>query len=138
MPVEVKVPSAGESISEVQLGSWLKKEGDFVKSEETLVEIETDKATMEVPAPVAGRIVKLLAPAGAVVKPNDVIAVIDETAVAGASAPAPTNAAPAAAMTDGSRVMPAAQRVLAQEGLQADQVAATGPGGRLLKEDVVR
>ncbi|MGL4464426.1 MAG: biotin/lipoyl-containing protein, partial [Planctomycetia bacterium] len=53
MPVEVKVPNAGESISEVQLGAWLKKEGDFVKSEETLVEIETDKATMEVPAPVA-------------------------------------------------------------------------------------
>jgi 2-oxoglutarate dehydrogenase E2 component (dihydrolipoamide succinyltransferase) len=59
MAVELKIPEAGESITEVQIGRWLKSEGDFVRQDESLVELETDKASMELPAPAAGRLTKV-------------------------------------------------------------------------------
>ncbi|MDX2200098.1 MAG: 2-oxoglutarate dehydrogenase complex dihydrolipoyllysine-residue succinyltransferase [Phycisphaerae bacterium] len=160
MPTDLKVPSAGESVTTVQIGNWLKKEGDYVRADESVVELETDKAGMDVPAPVSGRITKLLAPAGTQVKVGDVIAHIDESAAApagGAAAspapaaakPAPTAAsapaasapaapAPAAAAPGDPRIMPAARRVAAEAGVDPAQVPATGPGGRVLKEDVQR
>ncbi len=160
MAVELKIPSAGESISEVQIGEWLKAEGDYVERDEIVVEIETDKASMELPAPAAGVLAKQLRKAGEIVPVGAVIAMIEEgprpagvpldraaarpTAatppVAAASAPSVTapgdgvRAAPAAE----PRVMPAAQRALHEAGLAAAEVTPTGPGGRLLKEDVQR
>jgi 2-oxoglutarate dehydrogenase E2 component (dihydrolipoamide succinyltransferase) len=172
MATDVKVPAAGESISEVIIGSWLKAVGDSVAADEPIVEVETDKATLEVPSPVAGVLTEQLVATGDTVAVGAVVARIDE-AKAAARAPqaeepsspeAPAQPAapreqpqpervqqPAAAASQApaavaekpagqkaASVMPAAQRLLDEHGLSADDVPATGPGGRLLKEDVLR
>jgi len=155
MAVELRIPEVGESISEVQIGSWLKSEGERIERDEALVEIESDKATLELPSPVAGRIEKVLKKKGDIVKVGELIAMLAESAEGARSAkgadgakatpaPAPPRA-PAAAPTPPlpspsaapPRVMPAAARALAESGLSAAGVPATGPGGRLLKEDVL-
>ena len=82
MAVELKIPEAGESITAVQIGRWLKSEGDFVQQDEPLVELESDKASMDLPAPVSGRISKLLKKTGDGARVGETIAVIDETAAA--------------------------------------------------------
>ena len=152
MPVDVTVPSLGESINEVQVSAWLKQPGEAVALDEPLIELESDKATVEVPAPAAGVVVEIVAAVGAVLKVGDVLARIEAGAVAEAApktaaaspadAVAPAAPPPPAAAADApvgeQRVMPAARRVLAERGLSADQVAGTGPGGRVLKEDAVR
>jgi len=155
MAVELKIPEAGESITEVQIGAWLKSEGDYVERDEGVVELETDKASMELPAPVAGILSKVLKKAGESCRVGEVIAHIEpapvpakasaETepaTVAPASAPAPAavGTAPSGGREGAAepRVMPAARRVLAEHGLEPAEVEATGPGGRLLKEDVQR
>jgi len=151
MPIELKVPSVGESITEVVIGEWLKKEGDSAQKDERLVDIESDKATVEVSAPVAGTLVKLLKKQGEAANVGEVIGYMEEGPATGASSSQPT-AAPASTASAspttaasasssgsaGATVMPAARRELAERGLSADQVQATGPGGRLLKEDVQR
>jgi len=139
MSVELRVPEVGESITEVQIGAWLKSEGDHVERDEALVEIESDKATLELPAPVSGTLSKVLAQKGAIVKVGDLIAELAEGASTGNGAKAPSKSAPAKAAPPASapaRVMPAAARALAEAGLVAGDVRPTGPGGRLLKEDV--
>ena len=143
MSVEVTVPSLGESINEVQVSGWLKQPGEAVALDEPLIELESDKATVEVPAPVAGVIIEIVAEVGAVLNVGDVLARIDTEATAAApsssksaSPPPPPATAPAAA--GAQRVMPAAQRVMTERGLTADQVQGTGPGGRVLKDDAQR
>ena len=147
MPVELKVPSVGESITEVQLGDWLKKPGELARADEGLVVIETDKVTVELPAPGAGAVVKTLKRKGDKALVGEVIGYFEVGAqpapppVKGGAAPAAPASAPAPAptATKGEKVvMPAAARELAQRGLSASEVAASGPGGRLLKEDVQR
>jgi len=141
MSVELRVPEVGESITEVQIGVWLKQEGDRVERDEALVEIESDKATLELPSPVAGTLSKVLRKKGEVVKVGELIGEIGEGEAAGAPATAATtksaSPAKAPAAPQAARVMPAAERVLAEHGLAAADVPATGPGGRLLKEDVL-
>ena len=159
MPIELKVPPVGESITEVQIGDWLKAEGESVSRDEILVKIETDKVTVDLPAPTSGTITQIKAKKGTVCQVGEVIGYMEEGAAAAAkpqtpSAPPPV-AAPAAAVPadadSGSkparetmppqgfaRVMPSARRALKERGVQADDVEATGPGGRVLKEDVMR
>ena len=159
MTVELRVPEVGESITEVQIGTWLKKEGDRIERDEALVEIESDKATLELPAPVSGLLSKVLKKQGEMAKVGDLIAEIGEgddakgPAAGGGKAarPAAKAAAPAPSATPRSaplapsapaqgtapRVMPSAQRLMAEHQLAASDVAPTGPGGRLLKEDVL-
>ena len=153
MAVELKVPAVGESITEVYIGAWLKQEGDAVEKDEPLVEIETDKATLEVPATVSGTLSKVLKQEGESADVGEVIAHVGEGEAA-AAAPAPAAEAspapaaeasaaevvtPATPEDDGEpRVMPAAQRLLDENGLSTTMVAGTGPGGRVLKEDVQR
>ena len=143
MPVDIIVPPAGESITEVQISEWTKKVGEQIKADEILVLIETDKVTLEVPAPVSGTLTSISAEAGADASVGDVIGTMEEGAVAAVSAPAAETpaaapSAPATTPAATTTVMPAAQRELAQRGLSAGDVQATGPGGRLLKEDVLR
>jgi len=136
MPVDVTVPALGESIQEVQVSAWLKQPGDTVALDEPLIELESDKATVEVPAPAAGVITEIVAAVGAVLKVGDVLARIESRSAATASdASAP--AAPGRASGE-PHVMPAARRVLAKNALSPDMVTGTGPGGRILKEDAVR
>ena len=158
MTVELKIPSAGESITEVQIGTWLKNEGDYVERDEAVVEIETDKASMELPSPVSGVLARRLKQAGDIVPVGAVIALIEEAARPAtqraprsepeARAPGhPEREAQASAVAAGAspagvpaepHVMPAARWALAEAGLSPAEVKATGPGGRLLKEDVQR
>lgn len=151
MPVELKVPQIGESITEVQIASWHKKVGEFVKQDEAVVEIESDKATVELPAPVSGILTQILikegepSKVGAIVgmmEPGDAPAKSPEpeqkTAAVKAVEPAPVASAPAPKRDGGAHVMPSAQRVLAEAGLGAAGVTGTGPGGRILKEDAVK
>ncbi len=155
MAVELKIPSAGESITEVQIGSWLKDEGDFVELDESVVELETDKASMELPAPARGVLSKILKRSGEIVPIGTVIGLIEEQrevrAASGGKATrgakessgiaAPTSAPAGGEDAGGQRephVMPAARRALAEAGLQAEDVSGSGPGGRILKEDVQR
>jgi 2-oxoglutarate dehydrogenase E2 component (dihydrolipoamide succinyltransferase) len=150
--VELKVPAVGESVTEVQIGDWLKKEGDFVNVDEAILMIETDKVTVELPAPVAGRISKVLVKAGASAKVGDVVGLLEpgEGPAKGAEPkaadkaqtpgpqPTPSSNPPPKPRVPTAPVMPAAARALHQAGMTADQVTGSGPGGRVLKEDVER
>jgi 2-oxoglutarate dehydrogenase E2 component (dihydrolipoamide succinyltransferase) len=140
MLIEVKVPQLSESVAEATLQKWHKKAGEFVKRDENLVDIETDKVVLETPAPDSGVIVKIIKGDGGTVTSNEVIAQIDTEAKAQAAAAAPAAKAEAkpAAKTDGkAAAMPAAQRLAAEKGVDTANVAGTGRGGRVTKEDVM-
>lgn len=151
MSVDLRVPEAGESIAEVRIGAWHKSEGEYVNADEVVVELETDKAAIELPAPVSGILVSIVRPEGAGAAVGDVIGVIDEHStepVAGAKPSKPeasvaaeeTHAPEAAETSPGpaQRVMPSAKRVLGEAGVEAAAAKGTGPGGRVLKEDAIR
>ncbi len=149
--VEVKVPQLSESVAEATLLAWRKKAGEAVAADEILIEIETDKVVLEVPAPAAGVLVELVQGDGATVAADQLIARIDTAAVAGAAAPAPAAApavaaapaatpAAAAAATSQSKAgvaMPAAAKLMADNNLAAGSVAGTGKDGRVTKGDVL-
>ncbi|MDA7864675.1 2-oxoglutarate dehydrogenase complex dihydrolipoyllysine-residue succinyltransferase [bacterium] len=137
--IQVEVPTVGESISEVQIGQWLKAEGDWVESGEDLVEIETEKASVQIPAPVSGFLRKISKQEEEFAIIGDVIAVIEpgEKPAQAAAATKANTAVPSSKSESSGFVMPAAQRLLDEHGLSASQVPARGPGGRLLKEDVL-
>ncbi len=139
MAFELKVPSVGESVTEVEIGGWKIKEGDHVKVDQDLVELLTDKVNQVLPSPVAGVVTQIVVPVGKPAKVGDVIALIEVGA--GAAAPAAKAAPVAPAATKGAaseqKVMPAAARVLAEQNLKPSDFQGSGPGGRLLKEDVV-
>ncbi|MES2206452.1 MAG: 2-oxoglutarate dehydrogenase complex dihydrolipoyllysine-residue succinyltransferase [Pseudomonadota bacterium] len=147
--VEVKVPVLSESVAEATLGSWHKKEGDFVQRDENLIDIETDKVILETPAPEAGVLVSIKSTSGATVTSQEVIAVIDTSKKAETSAPAETKAAPAASAnsadtkaaasvsTDASSALPAARKLLAENNINASDVEGSGRGGRVTKGDVI-
>lgn len=140
MAVEMKVPSFGESITEALVSKWLKREGDPVGPDEPVVVLETDKVTSEVPAPVAGILRKIVAQEGETVPVGARLAWLDEgTAADERSASAggrEGEPGPVPASAGGQRVMPAAQRLLHEVGMTASDVTPSGPGGRILKEDV--
>ncbi len=133
MSVELIVPSVGESVSHVVVGQWLKSEGAWVERDEAIVVLETDKANMEVFAPVAGRVVQVLKKPGDTASIGEVLGLMDESAHKPEKPPQKLEKT-----VEEPRVMPAAQRALAERGMSAEQVQATGPGGRVLKEDVLR
>ncbi len=145
MQIELKVPEVGESITEVEIGGWLKSVGEPIRKDEPVVTLESEKATVELPAPDSGTLARLLKQKGDVAKVGEVIGYLEKDGQKAAAAkPAEPKvveakpAAPAPAEAAEPRVMPAAQIALAEHGLRAEQVKGTGPGGRILKEDVVR
>ena len=140
MQIEVKVPALSESVAEASLVSWHKKAGEAVKRDENLIDIETDKVVMELPAPADGVIVKILKGDGESVVSGDVLAIIDTEAKGTVAAPAPAAAAPVAekASATAAPVMsPAAAKIAAENNVSVADVAGTGRGGRITKEDVV-
>ncbi len=151
MAIELKIPVVGESITEVMVGEWLKAEGDWVAADEPVVIIETDKVNVELPAPEDGILKQILKQEGDDAEVGDVVGLMEaaerpegepEPAAAEPAPEAPTPEAPASPASPAAeappKVMPAAARALAEKGLDASEVEATGPGGRLLKEDVMR
>jgi 2-oxoglutarate dehydrogenase E2 component (dihydrolipoamide succinyltransferase) len=141
--VEVKVPQLSESVAEATLLQWKKKPGEAVEMDEILIEIETDKVVLEVPAPASGVLAELVAADGATVAAEQVIARIDTEGKAGAVAAAPAAAAPAApvaapaAAGKGDVAMPAAAKLLAENKISAGDVAGSGRDGRVTKGDVL-
>ena len=141
MLVEVKVPALSESVAEATLLSWHKKQGEFVKRDENLIDIETDKVVLELPAPASGVLSKVIKGDGGTVASNEVIATIDTDAKApvGAAPTAATASPPKAAEAPASQppaVMPSARKIAADNNLDTSQISGTGRGGRVTKEDV--
>src|SRR5436305_234717 len=142
MIVEVKVPQLSESVSEATLLDWHKKEGEPVKRDENLIDIETDKVVLELPAPADGVLVRIMKKAKESVGSGDIIAQIDTEANAGAAAPQspakPVAAEPAQpAAKPQPSVMPSAQKIAAEKGIDTSKVAGTGRDGRVTKGDVL-
>ena len=142
MIIEVKVPQLSESVAEATLSSWHIKEGDAVTRDQNLIDIETDKVVLELPAPDSGVIVKIIKQNGETVASGEVIAQIDTEAKAAAAAPAAAakpaaaKAAAAPAPAAGATAMPAARKIMDEKGISAADVQGSGRGGRILKEDV--
>jgi len=139
MAIELKVPQVGESITEVEIGDWLKGRGDFVQKDEPVVTLESEKATVELPAPISGTISDVLKKKGDTAAIGEVIAYIEKNGQGETpTKPAEPKETPVKEAEQQRRVMPAAERVLAEQRLRAEEVQSTGPGGRVLKEDVLR
>src|SRR5688500_14876865 len=153
MPVEVRVPPLGESVSEATVASWLKHVGDAVEAGEPLVELETDKVNVDVAAERSGVLSKIQRAAGETVQPGDVLATVTEGAAApGAPSGPPAQASPtetatsaALATTDGAvpapaderpHASPVARRMADEHGIDLGQVPGRGTGGRVTREDV--
>jgi 2-oxoglutarate dehydrogenase E2 component (dihydrolipoamide succinyltransferase) len=151
MTIEIKVPVLGESITEATVGRWFKKPGEAVKADEPLVELETDKVTVEVPAPAAGVLGDILAAQGATVAIGSLLAALKE---GGTAAPGPT-AAPPAQKAETAKIAapakpapaksspaapapaPAARKILAEAQIAPADIAGTGRRGQVLKEDAI-
>jgi len=151
MTIEVKVPVLPESVSDATIASWHKKPGDAVKRDENLVDLETDKVVLEVPAPADGVLKEIKQDTGATVTSQQLLAVIEEGAAAAPTKAAPAAAAPAAAPAapkaaapapaapskGAEDLSPAGRRVATENKIDPTQVAATGRDGRVTKEDLV-
>lgn len=144
MKIEIKVPQLPESVSEATLLNWHKKQGEFIKREENLIDLETDKVVMELPASEDGALVEIIGKPGDVVKSGQLIAYMDtsikaaktEEAKAAVPAPVATKAASVPAES-ATKAMPAAAKTAADNGVDVSSVQGTGRGGRVLKEDVL-
>ena len=137
MQVEVKVPVLSESVAEATLVSWNKKKGEYVERDENLIDIETDKVVMELPAPVSGKLTKIIKGDGATVVSSELIATIDSEAVAPPKKG--TTTSKKSTKTEKSVMMPAAKRIAAERNLGTDEVSTirgSGRGGRIIKEDI--
>ncbi|MBE0506717.1 MAG: 2-oxoglutarate dehydrogenase complex dihydrolipoyllysine-residue succinyltransferase [Marinospirillum sp.] len=143
MAIEIKAPTFPESVAEGTVATWHKQPGEAVSRDEILVDIETDKVVLEVPAPVDGVLEKILANEGDTVASEQVLALVKEGAVAAAPA-AKAEAAPAAASADDAevvgdkRVAPAARKLAAEKGLDLNNIQGSGKGGMITKEDVMK
>ena len=148
MQVEVKVPVLSESVAEATLVSWHKKQGEYVERDENLIDIETDKVVLELPAPVSGTLTKIVKDDGATVVSSELIATIDTEITAPAGKEASAGKKPAVTEkpadkkskgTEKSVMMPAAKRIAAEKDLDAEEISTirgSGRGGRITKEDV--
>ena len=157
MVLEMKVPSPGESITEVEIATWLVKDGDYVKKDQAIAEVDSDKATLELPAEASG-VITLKAQEGDSVAVGQVVCLIDtdaaapaESAAPKAETPAPAPAAPVAAPAPTPKVeapaatsyatgtpSPAAKKILEEKQIPASQVSGTGKGGRITKDDALK
>ncbi|TYR31432.1 2-oxoglutarate dehydrogenase complex dihydrolipoyllysine-residue succinyltransferase [Mesorhizobium microcysteis] len=152
MATEIRVPTLGESVTEATIGKWFKKAGDAIAADEPVVELETDKVTIEVPAPAAGTLGEITVNEGDTVEPGALLGMIEAGGGAAAAAPAkkeepkaeapkaePAKAAPAAAQAGKTDMppAPAAAKALAEAGISADQVTGSGKRGQVLKGDAL-
>ena len=155
MSIEIKVPAMGESVTEATVARWFKKEGDSVSRDEPLLELETDKVTVEVPAPADGAIESIAVPAGATVQVGAVLGAIAEGAAgkkAAAPQPAPAQHSapvqpspapqaptpqPPRAVARSDTFMPSVRRIAEETGLDPADVSGTGKDGRITKGDML-
>ena len=135
---DVMVPTLGESVTEATVSTWFKAVGDTVAQDEMLCELETDKVSVEVPAPAAGVLAEIVAPEGTTVDATAKLAVISESGGAAAPAPAAAAAAPAPAASIDVENAPSANKLMAEKGIDPAGVAGSGRDGRIMKEDVLK
>ena len=145
MLIEVKVPQLSESVAEATLLAWHRKQGERVERDENLIDVETDKVVLELPAPGSGVIASILKGDGSTVVSGEVIATIDTEAKATAAPAAPAKAeetvAPTAPKTppgQDARLMPAARKMAAETGIDTQDIPGTGRGGRVTKGDIIQ
>jgi len=138
MSIEIRVPNLPESVSSATVASWHKKAGERVNREENLVDLETDKVMLEVPATSDGVLKEVRVQSGATVKAGDILGVLEAGAAAAPAAAASAPVAAKAAATNGPAPGqgPAVRKMLSEHGISADGIAGSGKGGRLTKEDV--
>lgn len=138
MTIEIKVPVLPESVADATIAAWHKKVGDSVSEGDNLVDLETDKVVLEVPAPADGVIESIIEAEGAVVTANQILATLKEGAVAEPVAAASSAPAPAAAVSEpaSDELSPAVRRLVAEQNIDVSKVKGTGKGGRILKQDV--
>jgi len=144
MLIEVRVPALSESVAEATLLSWHKQQGDYVKRDENLIDIETDKVVLELPAPQAGVLIEIIKEEGGLVGANEIIARIDTSATDNKensstmeTSKKVTPEVQAGKTESGVVLMPAARKLAAEKNVSAQTVSGTGRGGRITKEDVV-
>lgn len=145
MTIEVKVPMLPESVADATIATWHKKAGDRVTRDENLVDLETDKVMLEVPAPADGILKEIIKPSGDTVKANEIVAIIEAggSATAEKTAPAATTkepektAAPASANKSAEALSPSVRRVVAEHDVDVSGIKGTGKDGRLTKENVL-
>jgi 2-oxoglutarate dehydrogenase E2 component (dihydrolipoamide succinyltransferase) len=149
MSIEIKVPAMGESVTEATVGRWFKKVGDAVARDEPLLELETDKVTVEVPAPADGAIESIAVNQGATVGVGTVLGAIAEGAAAKSATPPagpsskppapppPAAAAPAAKTTAPEEMMPSVRRIAEETGIRPSEISGTGKDGRVMKGDMI-
>ena len=144
MLIEVRVPALSESVAEATLLSWHKQQGDYVKRDENLIDIETDKVVLELPAPQAGVLIEIIKEEGGLVGANEIIARIDTSAIDNKENSSTMEAGKkvtpevqAGKTESGVVLMPAARKLAAEKNVSAQAVSGTGRGGRITKEDVV-
>jgi len=141
MLIEIKVPQLSESVAEATLLAWHKKVGEAVKRDENLIDIETDKVVLELPAPADGVLAKIIKGDGGTVKAGEVIATLDTEGKAAVSAAAPAKpsapAAKPAPVVSAAPAMPAARKIAEEKGIDTGSIAGSGRGGRVTKGDVL-
>ncbi len=146
MATEIRVPTLGESVSEATIGQWFKKTGDAISADEPVVELETDKVTLEVPAPAGGTLGEILVKEGDTVEVGALLGTIEEGAGAPAAAPEEKpDAEPAAAAPEkkpepassGTAPSPSAAKMMAENNVSSDQIEGSGKHGQILKGDVI-
>ena len=134
MTIEIRVPQLPESVSDATIAAWVIKEGDSVNEEDNLLELETDKVVLEVPAPVSGVLTKIIAEPGTTVLAGDVIGILEEGDVS-STASTKADAKGDAPSNDGN-ASPSVRKLMAENSLSESQITGTGKNGRILKEDV--
>ena len=137
MAIEIRVPTLGESITEATVGKWFKKAGEAVRADEPLVELETDKVTLEVNAPGAGVLSEIAAETGQTVSIGALLGQLSGGAAAPAAAPAPAAAAKAAPVAAPMPPSPSAGKIAAEQKIDISGVAGSGKRGQVLKGDVL-
>ncbi len=136
MSTQIKVPVLPESVADATILTWQKKPGDAVKRDEVLVEVETDKVVLEVPAPADGVLATIIADEGAVVTAEEILGTMDAGAVAAEPAAATAAVSAVESSPTGGATSPSVRQMLAENNLTSDQVAGSGKNGRITKSDV--
>ena len=144
MSIEIKVPSLGESVTEATIAKWYKKEGDQITIDELLLELETDKVTLEVNAPASGTMSKIIKIEGETVKLGDTLGEVDEAGVSNATKPQAAQVQEIALSKDNSQakenqinLSPAVRKLVVENNLKAENIGATGKDGRITKGDII-
>lgn len=136
MTIEIRVPRLPESVSDATIAAWVIKEGESVNEEDNLLELETDKVVLEVPAPVSGVLTKIIAAEGETVLAGDVIGILEEAGVEGVETNNQSDSSEEAASAADANASPAVRKLMAENSINDSDVSGTGKNGRILKADI--